>query len=91
LLRGIAANSTVNGVTAITLTAHGESVGFIALYKYYHSRHRHFANKEEHQMNFYSLGKAIYLTARFEIMGSKDRRSFASFQTAKFFNLMHPV
>lgn len=54
----------------------------------HHVDHTH---KEGMHMNFYSLGKAIYLTARYEIVGSKDRRSFASFQTAKFFNLIHPV
>ena len=36
-------------------------------------------------MNFYSLGKAIYLTARFEIMGSQDKAAFADLAGAKFF------
>jgi hypothetical protein len=42
-------------------------------------------------MNFYSLGKAIYLTSRFAIVGSTSKRAFAEFQSAKFFNLVHPV
>ncbi len=36
-------------------------------------------------MNFYSLGKAIYLTARFEIVGSADKAMFAELAGAKFF------
>jgi hypothetical protein len=46
--------------------------------------------REELHMSFYGIGKAIYLTARFQVIGSKDKRAFASFQTAKFFNLVHP-
>lgn len=45
-------------------------------------------------MNFYSFGKAIYLTARWETIGYgrfKRRKQFAEFQSAKFFNLVHPV
>lgn len=45
-------------------------------------------------MNFYSLGKAIYLTARYELVGYgrfSRKRPFAEFQSAKFFNLVHPV
>lgn len=37
----------------------------------------------------YALGKAIYLTARFQAIGSKNKRMFAQFQTANFFNLVH--
>jgi hypothetical protein len=36
-------------------------------------------------MNFYSLGKAIYLTSRFAIVGSNDKAMFAEIAGAKFF------
>jgi len=39
----------------------------------------------------YSLGKAIYLTARFEITGSKHKRAFADLATAKFFYIVRGV
>lgn len=41
--------------------------------------------KEGMHMNFYSLGKAIYLTARYEITGSQDKAMFAELAGAKFF------
>lgn len=36
-------------------------------------------------MTFYAIGKAIYLTARYEIVGSQDKAMFAEIAGAKFF------
>lgn len=36
-------------------------------------------------MDFYGIGKAIFLTARFEATGSTNKKAFASFQVGNFF------
>ena len=47
--------------------------------------HVDYTHKEGMHMNFYSLGKALYLTARFEFTGSQDKAMFAELAGAKFF------
>jgi hypothetical protein len=44
-------------------------------------------------MKFYSLAKAIYLTAKWNVRDRQNHRksSFAEFHGAGFFYLVHPV